>query len=312
MGTDREEPFVHPHAMVEPGAQIGAGTRVWAFAHVLPGAKVGKNCNLCDHTFIENDVVIGDEVTVKCGVYLWDGVELQDRVFVGPNVTFTNDKYPRSRQYPEQYARTIVCRDASIGANATILPGLRIGEKAMIGAGAVVTRDVPPNAIVTGNPARIVGYVDTITRPSVRSATSATTEDSLVRGVKLIRLHHVEDMRGDLCVAEWQRDLPFTPRRVFMVYNVPNARVRGEHAHRECHQFLVCVRGSLAVVVDDGKSREEYALEQPWVGLYLPPKVWGIQYKYSQDAVLIVFASHEYNAADYIRSYEEFLKVVRS
>jgi len=312
MGTDCEKPFIHPHAMVEPGAKIGEGTRVWAFAHVLPGAKVGKNCNLCDHTFIENDVAIGDEVTVKCGVYLWDGVELHDRVFVGPNVTFTNDKYPRSRQYPEQYARTVVCRDASIGANATILPGLRIGEKAMIGAGAVVTRDVPPNAIVTGNPARIVGYVDTIAKPSVRSATSATAEDSLVRGVKLPRLQHVEDMRGDLCVAEWQRDLPFAPRRVFMVYNVPNARVRGEHAHKECHQFLVCVRGSLAVVVDDGKSREEYALEQPWVGLYLPPKVWGIQYKYSQDAVLIVFASHEYDAADYIRSYEEFLKVVRS
>jgi UDP-2-acetamido-3-amino-2,3-dideoxy-glucuronate N-acetyltransferase len=312
MSTERERPFIHPQAIVEPGAQIGEGTRVWAFAHVLPGAKVGKNCNLCDHTFVENDVVIGDEVTIKCGVYLWDGMELHDRVFVGPNVAFTNDKYPRSRQYPEQFARTVVCRDASIGANATVLPGLRIGEKAMVGAGAVVTRDVPPNAIVTGNPARIVGYVDTVAKPSVRSTESATTEDSLVRGVKLIRLHHVEDMRGDLCVTEWQRDLPFTPRRVFMVYNVPDARVRGEHAHKQCHQFLVCVRGSLAVVVDDGTNREEYALEQPWVGLYLPPKVWGIQYKYSQDAVLIVFASHEYDAADYIRSYEEFLKVVRS
>lgn len=312
MGTDGDKSFIHPQAMVEPGACIGAGTRVWAFAHVLPGAKVGKNCNLCDHTFIENDVVIGDEVTIKCGVYLWDGIELHDQVFVGPNATFTNDKYPRSRQHPEQYARTVVCRGASIGANATILPGLRIGEKAMVGAGAVVTRDVPPNAIVTGNPARIVGYVDTIAKSSVRSATSATAEDSLVRGVKLIRLHHVEDMRGDLCVAEWQRDLPFVPRRVFMVYNVPDARVRGEHAHKECHQFLVCVRGSLAVVVDDGRSREEYSLEQPWVGLYLPPKVWGIQYKYSQDAALMVFASHEYDPADYVRSYEEFLRIVRS
>lgn len=312
MSTDGEKPFFHPQAMVEPGARIGAGTRVWAFAHVLPGAKVGKNCNLCDHTFIENDVVIGDEVTIKCGVYLWDGVELHDQVFVGPNVTFTNDKYPRSRQHPERYERTVVCRGASLGANATILPGLRIGERAMVGAGAVVTRDVPPNAIVTGNPARIVGYVDTVAKPSVQSATSVTAEDSLVRGVKLLCLHHVEDMRGDLCVVEWQRDLPFTPRRLFMVYNVPDARVRGEHAHKECHQFMVCIRGSLAVVVDDGKNREEYSLEQPWVGLYLPPKVWGIQYKYSQDAVLMVFASHEYDAADYIRSYEDFLRLVRS
>jgi acetyltransferase-like isoleucine patch superfamily enzyme/dTDP-4-dehydrorhamnose 3,5-epimerase-like enzyme len=312
MSTDSDKLFIHPQAMVEPGASIGAGTRVWAFAHVLGGAKIGRNCNLCDHIFIENDVVLGDEVTVKCGVYLWDGVELQDKVFVGPNATFTNDKYPRSREHPEQYARTVVCRGASIGANATILPGLRIGERAMVGAGALVTRDVPPNAIVTGNPARIVGYVDTIAKPALRSTPSAATEESLVAGVRLIRLHHVEDMRGDLCVAEWQRDLPFVPRRVFMVYNVPNARVRGEHAHKTCQQFLVCVRGSLAIVVDDGSNREEYVLEQPWVGLYLPPKVWGIQYKYSQDAILMVFASHEYDPADYIRDYGEFLKLVRS
>ncbi len=312
MSTDAQKPFIHPQAMVEPGAVIGSGTRVWAFAHVLPGARIGRDCNLCDHTFIENDVTIGDEVTLKCGVYVWDGVELQDRVFVGPNVTFTNDKYPRSRQHPAQYARTVVCRGASLGANATILPGLRIGEKAMVGAGAVVTRDVPPNAIVTGNPARIVGYVDTTARPAVQSTLSTTTETSLVGGVKLIRLHHVKDLRGDLCVAEWQRDLPFVPRRVFLVYNVPDARVRGEHAHRQCHQFLVCARGSLAVVVDDGRSREEYVLDQPWVGLYLPPRVWGIQYKYSPDAILMVFASHEYDPADYIREYEEFLRLVRT
>jgi acetyltransferase-like isoleucine patch superfamily enzyme len=297
--------------MVEPGAEVGAGTRVWAFAHVLPGAKVGRHCNICDHTFIEGNVRIGDEVTIKCGVYLWDGVEVQDRVFVGPNATFTNDKFPRSRQHPEQYARTLICHDASIGANATILPGLRIGERAMVGAGAVVTHDVPPNAIVTGNPARIVGYVDTIAKPATRATAASTAEDSVVSGVKLIRLHHVEDMRGDLCVSEWQRDLPFTPRRVFMVYNVPDARVRGEHAHKECHQFLFCARGSLAVVVDDGHNREEYTLDQPWIGLYLPPRVWGIQYKYSADAILMVFASHAYDENDYVRDYGEFLELVR-
>ncbi|MBN1817509.1 MAG: WxcM-like domain-containing protein [Sedimentisphaerales bacterium] len=309
---DSQAGFIHPQAIVEPGAQIGAGTRIWAFAHVLPGAKVGKQCNLCDHTFLENDVVLGDEVTVKCGVYLWDGIEIRDRVFIGPNATFTNDKFPRSRQYPDRFERTIVCQGASIGANATILPGLTIGANAMVGAGAVVTHDVPPNSIVTGNPARIVGYVDTAVKPSLRSSVTSEVQESIVSGVKLVRMHHVEDMRGDLCVSEWEKDLPFTPRRVFYVYNVPNVRVRGEHAHKECHQFLVCVSGSVSVVADDGRNREEYSLDRPWIGLYLPPRIWGVQYKYSSDAVLMVFASHLYDAKDYLREYDAFLEFVGS
>ncbi len=150
---------IHQHALVEPGARIGPGTRVWAFAHILPGAVIGQDCNICDQTFIENDVVVGDRVTIKSGVQLWDGVTLGDDVFVGPNATFTNDPFPRSRQRPTSFPRTYVCNGASIGANATILPGLTIGEAAMVGAGAVVTKDVPPEAIVVGNPARIVGYV---------------------------------------------------------------------------------------------------------------------------------------------------------
>ena len=149
--------FRHEAAIVE-SSSVGAGTRIWAFAHILPGAVIGAACNICDQTFIENDVRIGDRVTIKCGVQLWDGTTLEDDVFVGPNATFSNDPFPRSRQHPALYARTLVKRGASIGANATILPGLTIGEKAMVGAAAVVTRDVPPLAIVAGNPARIVGY----------------------------------------------------------------------------------------------------------------------------------------------------------
>jgi UDP-2-acetamido-3-amino-2,3-dideoxy-glucuronate N-acetyltransferase len=149
--------FAHPQALVESD-RIGAGTRVWAFAHVLPGATIGAECNICDGVFVENDVTVGDRVTVKCGVQLWDGVTLEDDVFVGPNATFTNDLFPRSGQHPDAYARTLVRRGASIGANATILAGTTIGPNAMIGAGAVVTKSVPPNAIVVGNPARIVGY----------------------------------------------------------------------------------------------------------------------------------------------------------
>jgi acetyltransferase-like isoleucine patch superfamily enzyme len=146
-------------ALVE-STRIGRGTRVWAFAHILPGATIGEDCNICDHTFIENDVIVGDRVTVKCGVQLWDGVRLEDDVFVGPNATFTNDPMPRSRQRPEAFAQTIVRAGASIGANATILPGIEIGARAMVGAGAVVTKSVPPRAVVTGNPARVLRYVD--------------------------------------------------------------------------------------------------------------------------------------------------------
>ena len=143
--------YAHPDARIESGS-IGPGTRVWAFAHVLDGARVGAECNLCDHTFIEGGAVVGDRVTLKCGVQLWDGVTLEDDVFVGPNATFTNDPFPRSRRHPRQYARTIVRKGASIGANATLLPGVTIGSYAMVGAGAVVTRDVPARAIVAGNP----------------------------------------------------------------------------------------------------------------------------------------------------------------
>lgn len=154
-------PMIHEHALVETKA-IGSRTRIWAFVHVLEGATIGADCNICDHVFIENNVYVGDRVTVKCGVQLWDGVRLADDVFVGPNATFTNDRMPRSRNQDFVAARTDVRKGASIGANATILPGLIIGEGAMIAAGSVVTRDVPANALVVGNPARIIRMLDTL------------------------------------------------------------------------------------------------------------------------------------------------------
>lgn len=153
------EPFVHEKALCE-SPNVGEGSRIWGFAHVLPGAVIGRDVNVCGHTFIENDVVVGDRVTIKNGVQLWDGLRVEDDVFIGPNATFTNDPFPRSRERPETYPRTVVERGATIGANATILPGITIGRRAMVGAGAVVTRSVPPQAVVVGNPARITGYVD--------------------------------------------------------------------------------------------------------------------------------------------------------
>jgi UDP-2-acetamido-3-amino-2,3-dideoxy-glucuronate N-acetyltransferase len=151
--------FHHPTAIIEEGVAVGRGTRIWAFAHILAGAKLGVDCNVCDHTFIEGDVLIGDRVTVKCGVYLWDGLVLEDDVFLGPAAVFTNDLRPRSKQRPNKYLKTRVRKGASIGANATILPRLTIGKWAMIGAGAVVTKDVPDFALVLGNPARFVSWI---------------------------------------------------------------------------------------------------------------------------------------------------------
>jgi UDP-GlcNAc3NAcA epimerase len=148
----------HERALVEPGAQIGERTRIWAFTHVLSGAKIGTDCNICDHVFIENDVLVGNRVTIKCGVQLWNGLRVADDVFIGPNATFTNDIFPRSKRYPEKFLQTHIRAGASIGANATILAGVTVGEKAMVGAGAMVTKDVPAYAIVVGNPARIIRY----------------------------------------------------------------------------------------------------------------------------------------------------------
>ena len=307
--------FKHPMALVE-SPSVGDHTRVWAFAHILPGAVIGEDCNVCDHTFIENDVIVGNRVTIKCGVQLWDGITLEDDVFVGPNATFTNDPFPRSKQYPKAFARTLIRKGASIGANATILPGLTIGQYAMVGAGTVVTKDVPPFAIVVGNPARIIGYLrantNNVRGNSPTSDSKNEAEENLgVRGVQLYVLHLVSDLRGDLTFAEYDESIPFVPKRFFLVFNVPSKDVRGEHAHRECHQFLVCVKGSCSVVVDDGQNRAEVLLNRPNLGIHIPPLVWATEYKYSEDAVLMVLASDVYRAEDYIRDYDLFLKEVK-
>jgi len=144
---------IHPMSDVQ-SEEIGAGTSIWQFCVVLPHAQIGSNCNICSHCLIENDVIVGDRVTVKCGVQIWDGLRVEDDVFIGPNVTFTNDLHPRSKQYPDAFPQTIIRKGASIGANATILPGIEIGEGAMIGAGAVVTQSVAAGRTVVGNPAR--------------------------------------------------------------------------------------------------------------------------------------------------------------
>ncbi len=158
---------IHDLALVET-ENIGRGTRIWAHTHILPGARIGEDCNICDQVFIENDVVIGERVTIKSGVQIWDGVRVEDDVFIGPNVAFTNDPFPRGKRYPEKFLNIVIRKGASIGANATLLPGITIGENAMIGAGAVVSSDVPANAVVVGNPGRIVRYLsEEVSTPGV-------------------------------------------------------------------------------------------------------------------------------------------------
>lgn len=301
---------IHPSSDIK-SKEIGQGTRIWQYCVILPGAKIGKNCNICSQVLIEGDVVIGDNVTVKSGVQLWDGVLIEDGAFIGPNATFANDLFPRSKKYPETFLKTIIGAKASIGANATILPGVRIGAEAMIGAGAVVTKNVPPYAIVKGNPGVITGYVDALQSSigfeGLSDEEGAANESSLgVGGCVLYQLPFVHDMRGDLSVVEYEKYIPFLPKRCFWVFDVPSTEIRGEHAHKTLHEYLICLRGSISVVLDDGVVRKELVLDRPNIGLYLPPKVWRVHYKYSQDAVLLAFASAPYDPGDYIRSYEEF------
>ncbi len=285
--------FKHHNALVESD-KIGKNTRVWAFAHILPGAVIGEDCNICDGVFIENDVLIGNRVTIKCGVQVWDGITIGDDVFVGPNATFTNDLFPRSRKYPKEFLKTVLKNHCSIGANATILPGITIGEFAMVGAGAVVTRDVPANSVVVGNPARIVSRI---------SPSSLSDKDT-----KTIFEHKKHgDNRGNLFVGEFLKDIPFQPKRFFAINNVPsNHNVRGEHAHIKCKQYLICMAGEIEVLLDDGQTQEKHTLNSIGQGLYIAPRIWGVQIFKTESSVLLVFASEYFDELDYIRDYQEF------
>jgi len=306
--------FVHATGVVDLGAHIGDGSRVEAFAHVLNGATIGQNCNIGDHVYIGGQAQIGDRVDIMPGVQIGDNIVLEDEVIIGSNVTFASHLLSRS-ELPIALGdslKTIVRTGASIGANATIAPGITIGRNAVVSVGAVVTNNVPPNAIVAGNPARITGYGSP--SPAVRTASSESMSppDAIkVQGVRAYQLPVVIDMRGNLSVAEFDRHLPFIPKRYFLVFDVPTEEIRGEHAHKALHQFLVCVKGSCSLVVDDGTNRAELLLDKPNFGVHIQPMIWATQYKYSHDAVLLVLASDKYDPADYIRDYDEYIEAVK-
>jgi UDP-2-acetamido-3-amino-2,3-dideoxy-glucuronate N-acetyltransferase len=299
--------FIDPSANFE-GDSLGAGSRVLAYARVTPGAVIGRDCVVSDHAALVGAVTLEDEVTVQTGAQLLGEVRIEHGVTVGPGAVVGAEPARGDSDKRE----IVVRRFAAIGANATVLPGVAVGRRSVVEPGAVVTESVPANAIVSGNPATIIAYVDAgheaaaedIVLP--RPLADAVTE-TRVRGVSLHRLISARDLRGSLTAAEFL-GLPFAPRRLFTVYDVPSESVRGAHAHRECAQFLMCLTGAVSCLIDDGSVREEVRLDSPDLGLHIPPMIWGTQWRYTRDAVLLVLASHPYDADDYIREYEEFLE----
>jgi acetyltransferase-like isoleucine patch superfamily enzyme/dTDP-4-dehydrorhamnose 3,5-epimerase-like enzyme len=260
---------VHPTAAIDPAASLGTGVRVGAFVHVPATVTVGDN------------VVIEDAAS-----------------FAGTAADGSSSD--------------IVLREGCrIGAGAVLAAGVTIGAGAVVQPGSVVTMSVPSHAVVEGNPAKVINYLTTAMSSSTAVTATARPDGSpaieQVSGVRVLRLKSVEDMRGTLTVGEFGAGLPFVPQRVFYVYDAPSSRLRGEHAHRECEQLLVCVRGSLHVLADDGQQRGEVVLDDPATALYLPPMVWGVQYRPSADALLLVLASHPYDPDDYIRDYDDYL-----
>lgn len=276
------------------------GDGIDATARVDPTVRMGDGCQ------------IGAGTTIAAGAYLQAGVTLGTDVTVGPNAVFVGrDFAERATSTGRADVGIVVGDGVSIGANATVLGGVTIEERAVVGAGAVVTRDVPAYAVVTGNPARIVGYASSPTMvPSRRIVASTLAPDELpltVGRVVVRPMPVVFDLRGALSHGEFPAELPFVPQRYFLVYDVPSREVRGEHAHRALHELLVCVHGEVAVAVDDGDERGEIVLDRRDLAVHLPPMVWSRQYRFSPDAVLLVLASHGYDADDYLRDRDGFL-----
>lgn len=289
--------------------QVGKNTRVESFVHIAVDVTIGTDCIIGSRTMIDSGVRIGNRVILEGNSHLCTGLLIEDDVYIGTNATFARARV--IREAPHSPGSSILLRHhCSIGANATLCPGITIGEHAIVDAGAVVTQSVQPHAIVSGNPAQVVGFANTA-ESSVAKTSAASSQshiiESKVGGVRAYHLPFISDPRGNLTVGEFERTLPFIPKRYFITFDVPSAKLRGEHAHKKCEQFLVCVRGSCAVVVDDGTHREEFLLNRPSFGVYVPAMIWATEYKHSPDSTLMVFTSDYYDPDDYIRDYQTFL-----
>ena len=285
-------------------------TPIWTgpFVEISAEAQVGEGCRFGSHCHVQAGAEVGANVEVEGGVILHDGVVIEDEVNIGANVVFVRSATDLEKK------KTRIRRGSQIGGNATLAAGVTVEEQAVVEPGSVVIHSVQPHAIVSGNPARVIGFRGASATVDVEGRESRMVEGggvtSRVRGVRCYELPFISDPRGNLTVGEFERTLPFQPRRYFITFDVPNARIRGEHAHRTCEQFLVCVRGSCAVVVDDGRQREEILLDRPTLGVHVPPMIWATEYKHSSDSTLMVFASHYYDPDDYIRDYSDFIALI--
>lgn len=301
---------VHPSALVE-SRSLGPDCRIGAFTHIRASAVIGRGARIDEYVLVDDDVKVGDHVTVGCGVQLFAGMRVDDHVSIGANTTFSSDDFSVGEPIGSANASTTISQGAVIGANATVYPGVSIGRRALVRPGAVVMHNVPPYAIVAGNPSQIVGYVD-IVQPAI-SAPGAAGTGSLklrVKDASLVQIPKVVDLRGTTSFAEIDAHLPFVIKRFFVVCDVPGREVRGEHAHKTLHEFLVPLKGSFAVVLDDGQVREEVPMDSPNIGLHVPPQVWRVVYKYTPDTVMLSLCSHVYDPQDYIRDHAEFLQFV--
>jgi UDP-2-acetamido-3-amino-2,3-dideoxy-glucuronate N-acetyltransferase len=243
--------------------------------------------------------------------FVGEGCVFEDRVYVGVHATLSP---PPSEG--DVKASLLVRDGASIGPGAVVCGATVIGQGARVEPGAVVTDDIPPFSILAGNPARVIGYVAPPVGAPVQRVERAPIPDDagvvqLVGGAELVRLPEKVDLRGRLTYGEVGGLLPFVVKRFFFVYGVPSQEIRGEHAHHRLRQMLIAASGNVSVVIDDGHMRQEVLLDRPSMGLHIPPLVWGIQFRHSSDAVLLVLASDEYSADDYIRDYDEFLRLVK-
>jgi UDP-2-acetamido-3-amino-2,3-dideoxy-glucuronate N-acetyltransferase len=301
---------IHLQADVQ-SSNIGEETLIAQFCVVHQGARIGSRSNLRASVVVEDEVFIGDNVTIQSGAHLSRGTHIGDDVMVGPGVIFLDYLVPQTDPKAFKAAASVVHLGAIIEGNATIFPGITIGRGAIIAAGAVVNDNVPSYAIVKGNPAHITGYVHD--SPLAKAEVGTPHLDQhVIPGISFVNLTTASDLRGDLMAADFSRQVPFPVQRSFFITNVPSHHVRGEHGHKTCHQLLVCLQGSIMVSADNGHERGQWLLNQPGLGLHIHPMVWAAQYQYSDNAVLAVFASHSYDAEDYIRDYETFLELVQA